>query len=265
MPNGRIGFSSSVSLMWAELPVPERFAAARAAGFEAVEIQFFEEVSPVAAAAARAAEMPVLLLNVPMGDFRTGGSGLSGVPGRVGAFREAFLAAADTAAMLGAKILHLGASRIPGGVDREQCLESYRANLRFAVEHGARSGATLVIEPLNRVENPTILLASLDDAAELIGQVGGGLGIQYDLYHATLNGVDLAATFDKHRRLIRHLQFADAPGRHEPGTGSIDFLTFLGHLKARGYDGYLGAEYFPSRPTAETVDWLPVFEAAASR
>ncbi len=252
-----IRFSTSVSLMFREIPILERFDAARRAGFEAVEIQVIEESDPdQMAAAARAAGIDVLLLNVSLGDFRTGGPALSGVPGREPAFRDAVAQALDAAATLGARLLHLGPSRV-ADQPREACLAAYRSNLRYAVERAAGYPVHLVIEPLNTVESPDILLSSLDLAAEIIGEIGGGIGIQYDLYHATLNGQDLIETYRHHRRLIRHVQFADAPGRHEPGTGAVDFAATFAALIREGYRGFAGAEYFPSRATADTLGWLP--------
>jgi hydroxypyruvate isomerase len=257
-----IRFSTSVSLMFREVPILDRFAAAREAGFEAVEIQVIEDGEPAEMArAARTAGIDVLLLNVSLGDFRAGGPGLSGVPGREPVFREAVVAALDAAERLGARFLHLGPSRVPEGASRDSCLEVYRRNVRFAVERAAGHPASLLIEPLNTVESPTILIASLEQAARLISEIGGGVGIQYDLYHATLNGQDLIETYRRHRDLIRHIQFADAPGRHEPGTGTTDFPSALTGLIAEGYQGFAGAEYFPSRPTAETLAWLPRFRA----
>ncbi|MBL8987529.1 MAG: TIM barrel protein [Gemmatimonadetes bacterium] len=252
-----IRFSTSVSLMFRELPILERFEAARRAGFEAVEIQVIEEGNPAEMAqAARAAGIDVLLLNVSLGDFRTGGPALSGVPGRETAFRQALAQALDAAATLGARFLHLGPSRI-GESTREACLDTYRSNLRFAAERAAGYPVEPVIEPLNTVETPDILLASLEQAAGLIGEVGGGIGIQYDLYHATLNRQDLIETYRRHRALIRHVQFADAPGRHEPGTGTVDFGAAFRGLIREGYRGFAGAEYFPSRATGDTLGWLP--------
>ncbi len=266
MPDGQaIRFSASVSLMFRELPILERFDAARAAGFDAVEIQVIEEAAPDAmAAAARAAGIPVLLLNVSLGDFRAGGPALSGVPSREAAFREAFDHALESATVLGARFLHLGPSRIPADQSREACLDVYRRNCRYAVERAGNHPVTLVIEPLNTVESPDILLSTLDEADRIIADVGDRIGIQYDLYHATLNGVDLTETYRRHHARIRHVQFADAPGRHEPGSGAIDFPAVLRQLRADGYRGFAGAEYFPSRPTAETVGWLPQFRELVS-
>lgn len=259
MSNSPPRFSVSISLLFRDLPFNDRFAAAKDAGFDAVEIQLIEEVDASSAAAARRADIDVVLLNVSLADFRTGGAALSGVPGRERAFHDAFDQAAVAADELEATFLHLGPSRVPTGVSRQACLDVYRRNLSYAAERSRGHRVKPVIEPLNTVETPDILLSSLDEADALCTEVGDAIGMQYDLYHATLNGVDLVHGFDRHRDRIRHIQFADAPGRHEPGTGAVAFSTVLPHVAASGYRGHLGAEYFPSQPGAPSFPWLAHF------
>lgn len=255
---GRLRFSTSVSVMFRELPVLERFAAARAAGFEGVEIQNLAEAPPQAMAdAARAAGVSVVLINVGMGDFPAGGSGLVGVPGQEAAFRDAFAAALEAASILGAAHVHLGPSRVPAGVAREACLAVYRSNLAAAVRMAEGHAARLLIEPINPVDNPAIVLRDIPQALELIADVGGGrIGLMFDIYHAAMNGLDLPATFRQTEPWISHIQFADAPGRHEPGTGRLDFPAIFGAIEASAYRGWVGAEYLPSTNTADSFGWL---------
>lgn len=254
-------FSASVSMMFRELALPERFAAARACGFEGVEIQFLAEGEPRAmAAAARDAGVDVILVNVGMGDLLGGGPGLSGVPGREEAYHLELGKAFDAAADLGARFVHLGPSRIPAESTREACLATYRRNVAAAIDLARERGlaASLVIEAMNRVEGPTALLNDVDDVAALIrAEFEGAAGILFDVYHTAMNGRDVSAAYRAHRDLVRHVQFSDVPGRHEPGTGSLDFAVIFAALEAAGYAGWYGAEYFPTGPTAETVAWLP--------
>lgn len=251
-------FSASVSLMFQEHPLLDRFAAARDAGFEGVEIQRLDEGDPVLMArAARRAGVDVVLLNVPAADYLEGGPGLSGVPGREREFETALGTALAAADALGARFVHLAPSRVPNGESREACLATYRRNLALAVERARGSGSALLIEAMNRVEAPTALLNDVDDAAALIlADFAGQIGLQFDVYHTAMNGRDVLGAFTAHRELIRHLQFADAPGRNEPGTGSIDFDTLLPGLEAAGYSGWFGAEYRPSRATTATLGWM---------
>jgi len=243
--------------MFRELPLLERFAAARAAGFHGAEIQALDEGDPGAmATAAGAAGIEVVLVNVGMGDFRTGGPGLSGVPGRVGQFREAAARTLDAAVTLGAGRIHLGPSRVPPGISRADCLAVYRDNLAWAADAAAGHPATLLIEALNVVESPTILLSDLEEVVQLIEESRSDrVGLQFDIYHAAMNGLDIRAAFQSCLRHIRHIQFADAPGRHEPGTGTIDFPLILAAIAESSYVGWAGAEYFPAASTAASFAW----------
>lgn len=254
-------FSTSISMMFREVPIVERFAAARAAGFEGVEIQVLAEGDPAEMAqAARESGIDVVLINVGMGDFLAGGPGLSGVPGREVEFREQFAQALDAARQMQARFLHLGPSRIPDGVTREDCLAVYRSNVEHAIGVRAAAAATgceLLIEPLNRVETPTALLQDIDDGARLIDAAfRGRVGLQFDVYHVAMNGHSVLDAYSRHRDLVRHVQFSDLPGRQEPGAGQIDFPTLFAALGQAGYAGWLGAEYFARRPTPETLGWF---------
>ncbi len=247
--------------MFREHAILDRFAAARAAGFKGVEIQALEEGDPAAmAAAAGEARVSVVLLNVGMGDIRAGGPGLSGVPGREALFASALHQALDAAAILRTRLVHLGPSRVPSGTTRAACLAVYRRNLETAIEAVEGRDVQLLIEPLNTTDSPDVLLSDLELAATLIGQVGADrLGLQFDIYHTAMNGVDPREAFAAYRASIRHIQFSDAPGRHEPGTGRVDFEGIFSDIVASGYQGWVGAEYYPSRATAETLGWLTTF------
>lgn len=254
--------SASVSFMFREVPLLERFAAARAAGFAGVEIQRLSEGNvDDMARAARDAQVQVVLVNVGSGDYLTGGDGLSGVPGREERFRESLEHALDAAAALGAYHVHLGPSRVPNGVTRDACLRVYRANVRLALCLSRSTGASLLVEAMNRVEAPTALFADVPQAAELVRDIGSQrLGLQFDVYHAAMNGEDPAAAFVPVQAIARHVQFADVPGRHEPGTGTLDIPAILRAIARRGYAGWFGAEYHPMRSTDESLDWMAALQ-----
>jgi hydroxypyruvate isomerase len=254
--------TASVSFMFRELPLLERFAAAKKAGFDGVEIQVLAEGDPAEMAdAAAAAGIDVVLVNVGMGDYRDGGPGLSGVPGREVAFRSAAMQTFEAASLLGARFVHLGPSRIPAGISREHCLDVYAANAEAALSLAQGLSFSLLLEPMNPVEAPTALFNRVDDAVDLLrNRFGGRIGLLFDLYHLAMSGEDLIAAASRHRAWIRHVQFSDAPGRHEPGSGDIDFLAAFAALEACGYTGWFGAEYFPDRPTGETLGWLAGFK-----
>jgi hydroxypyruvate isomerase len=223
-----------------------------------------EAAPPDVAAAARAAGVGVLLLNVGMGDFLQGGVGLSGVPGREAQFLEAFDQALAAARVLRAPYVHLGPSRIPAGVAREQCLATLSANVEAAAARVAGCGVTLLIEPINAGDMPDALLTDVDEAGTLLRErLCGAASLMFDIYHVARSGKDVAEAYRRNCDVVRHVQFSDAPGRHEPGSGAIDFPAVFNAIEAAGYDGWLGAEYLPSRPTVETFGWMRTLGAPA--
>lgn len=263
-----VRFSASITTMFREFDLLERFAAARRAGFDGVEIQDLGEGDPVAMArAARDAGVPVLLVNVDMGDFRHGGPGLSGVPGREAEFAAAFDRALDAAETLGARFIHLGPSRKPDGLERDDCLAAYRGNLAGAVGRGAARGLDVVLlaEAINAVDFPTVLIHNLDEAADaLAGAPRERTGLLFDAYHLAMGGLDLGEQFRTHRKAIRHVQFSNIPGRNEPDIGEINLPVIFDQLITLGYRGWFGAEYTPRRPTLETLAWMANYRARLS-
>lgn len=250
-------FSASITTMFREHPPLERPAAARAAGFEGIEIQVLEADPRALARAAAEAGVEVVLLNVAMGDFLEGGAGLSGVPGREAAFAVALDEAIDAARLMNCPVIHAGPSRVPAGVARDDALAVYRANLRAAQKKVAAAGRDFVIEAMNRVDAPTALLPDCHTAVGLIRDVfDGEIGLLFDIYHVARNGEDVGATFRAYRDHVRHVQFSDVPGRCEPGAGTLDFPALFEDLAAAGYEGWFGAEYRPTGPTARTLGWL---------
>jgi hydroxypyruvate isomerase len=266
-PKTPLPLSTSISLMFKEHPLEARFGAARQAGFRGLEIQRIDEGEPAAMSAAAArAEVEVVLINLPLGDFWTGGPGLSGVPGREAEFRVAFEHGLEAARLLETRLIHLGPSRVPAGTDRTACLETYRRNVELALRLADGRELTLLAEPVNQVDFPGALLTDLDQTAALVADVGSDrFGLQFDIYHTAMSGLDPVAGFNAHAALVRHIQFSDAPGRHEPGTGSIDFPAMLAAIARSSYQGWIGAEYFPSVRTEETLGWRDQFEVLLRR
>jgi hydroxypyruvate isomerase len=249
--------SASVTLLWRELPLLDRFAAARRAGFRGVEIQRLHEGDPAEMArAARDAGVQVVLVNCGMADYVQGGLGLSGVPGCEAAFQEAVASVIEAAAVLGARHIHLGPSRIPEGVGAEACRATYLANIRTALALSRALAASLVIEAMNAVDAPTALVTDIRDAHRLARAVDSKrLGLLFDVYHIAMAGGDPVALYRQLQGAVRHVQFADAPGRHEPGTGTLDIAGILTAIHRSGYAGWFGAEYVPAATTKEGLGW----------
>lgn len=251
------GLSASITLLFREAAPVDRPALARDAGFDAVEIQDLREYGTAAAlAAVGAAGLPVALVNVGMGDLLDGGPGLSGVPGREAAFRRAFDESAAVAERLDARLIHLGPCRLAAATSRDAAIAAYRRNIDYAVQRAEQGRFGIVIEGLNRRDAPDVLIGGHGEAAQIARLYPGALAIIFDAYHAARDGHDPAAAFLGCMDCAAHVQFADTPGRNEPGTGTTDFAGFFSTVAASGFAGYLGAEYVPSAGTAASLGWL---------
>lgn len=240
-------FAANLSTLFTELPFLERFAAARSAGFVAVECQF-----PYAAPAHEVARaladcgLPLVLHNLPAGDWAGGERGMACHPGREAAFRDSLALALDYARTLGCPRLNCLVGRQPDGVPHDAAWATLVANLRHAAGVAAAQGVGLLIEPLNRFDVPGFFIHRTDQALALIDEVASPhLRLQYDLYHAQRSEGELAATLARHLPRIGHLQIADNPGRHEPGTGEIHYPYLFARIDALGWAGYVGCEWLP--------------------
>ncbi len=256
-------FAANISMLFADRPFVERFAAARAAGFGAVEMQYpYAEPADRLAAAADAAGVAVALINAPMGDMMQGGPGLACVPGREAAFATALDQAAAYARALRPARINVLAGRQPEGVARAACLRTLADNLRRAADALSPLGVGVVTEAINDRDNAAFLLHTREDVFEVLELAGDPrLRMQYDFYHMHIMDDDYARTLANHAGRIGHMQFADAPGRHEPGTGEIDFAAVFDAIDRSGYDGWVGAEYRPSGATEATLGWLAPWRA----
>jgi len=209
-------FAANLSFLFPELNFLDRFAAARAAGFKAVEFAFaYEHPAAEIAAAAAAANVEIVLMNLPPGDWGAGERGLAALTGREGEFCASLETALAYAQVCGCRQLHAMAGAGTG------CQEAaYIANLRYAATRLALTGIRLLIEPINDRDMPGYFLTRPDQAAALIERVGiANLFLQLDLYHCQVMRGDLASQVETHFPLIRHIQIAGNPGRHEPDLG----------------------------------------------
>ncbi|HEY2591331.1 MAG TPA: TIM barrel protein [Steroidobacteraceae bacterium] len=248
-------FSANLSLLFRERPLLERFAAARAAGFGAAEIQIpYEEPASAIAHAAIEADLPVALINAPLGPDSSS-PGMACRPEHRAAFRESLERAAEYAEALRAPCVNVLAGRAVAA-EREQCLELLIEHLSLAAEVLGSVGSRPLLETINPHDVPGYCVASFELAAEVLSRSDSRAGLQFDVYHAARLGLEPAAAFDAVRDRVAHIQFADSPGRHEPGTGTLDFDRIFGAIERSGYAGWLGAEYHPSGRTADGLGWL---------
>ena len=251
-------FSANISMLFGEVEMLARPAAAAAAGFGGIEVQFPYDHPPTDWAAAVAdAGVEVALFNFPVGDMLDGGPGLAAMPGR----EAAFDAAVDSALPYVQALQPLHVNVLPGlppaDLDRDTCMGVLARNLHHAAEQLAPLGVGVVVEAVNTVDRPGFFLDRSDRMVEAIDRADHpGLGVHYDIYHMAIMEGDLAATIERLLPRIGHIQFADHPGRGEPGTGGIDFPALFETIDAVGYPHWVGAEYVPSRPTEETLGWM---------
>jgi len=258
MPN----FSANISMLFTEYPLIERFALARANGFNAIEIQFpYELTVEQIKEQLDQHQLKLVLINIAAGDLMQGGDGLAGVPGREQTFRQAVFDAAHYARTLDVPLVNILAGRQPLDSDLLPCLHVLAANTRFAMDVMAGSNVGVVIEAINNVDMPRFLIQNIVQMQEILEAVNNTniqipLKMQFDCYHMAMMGEELVTGLIENIDQIGHIQFADCPNRHEPGTGSIDYRNIFHHIDKTGYRGYCGAEYRPSKVTAQTLDWM---------
>lgn len=251
-------FAANLSMLFPELPFLDRFAAARAAGFEAVEVQF-PYAYPASEIAARLSGegLALVLHNLPPGDWQAGERGIAALAGREAEFRDGVARALDYAEALDCPQLNCLAG-IPS-TDSDEAQAVFVSNLAYAAEALAGAGRRLLIEPINQIDMPGFHLSRAAQALATIRAVGSrNLFVQFDAYHMHVMGEDVAMTIAANLDAIAHIQIADAPGRHEPGTGEIDFPHLFGHLDRIGYSGWVGCEYLPAGDTVAGLGWMPV-------
>lgn len=251
-------FAANLSLLFNELPFLERFAAARAAGFDAVEFLFpyAFEAEQIGARLHRYG-LELVLHNLPAGDWAAGERGMACDPRRSAEFQDGVGLALDYALELGVRRLHCLAGKLPPSLTRERAHAAYVANLRHAAARCREHGITLLIEPINDRDMPGYFLTGTRQAAAVIEEVGAAnLCLQYDIYHMQRMEGELADTIRRYLPLIRHIQLADVPGRHQPGTGEINFPFLFRLLDELGYEGWIGCEYLPQGDTLASLAWL---------
>lgn len=238
--------AANVAWLFTELPWLDRFAAAREAGFTAVEFPWPDDPAATAAAVTGAA-VRVALVNAPAGDLAAGERGWPNDPSQIDRWHGAMNAALHLAGELRCPTVNVLAGNDVPGISREDQLACFEGNLRSTLPAARAYGVTLVTELLNRAENPEYLLVTLDDVEPMIDRLAPlGWRLQLDTYHLGLTEPDVAAAIRRAGPHIGHVQVADVPGRHEPGTGDLDWPAIVRALDDAGYAGFIGLEYRPT-------------------
>jgi hydroxypyruvate isomerase len=250
-------FAANLSMLFTELPFLDRFAAARAAGFDAVEYLFpYDHPKEELAARLRAHRLKQVLHNLPAGDWAAGERGIACHPDRVDEFRAGVAQAIAYANALDCGQVNCLAGKLPAGVRREQAHETLVANLEYAARALGRAGIRLLLEPVNTYDVAGFFVSRTDQAFAILEEVASdNLFLQYDIYHAQRMEGELAANLQRYIARIGHIQVADNPGRNEPGTGEIHYAYLFALLDRIGYTGWVGCEYKPAAGTGEGLGW----------
>jgi hydroxypyruvate isomerase len=248
---------ANLSLLYTELDFMDRFAAAAKSGFKGVEYLFpyAYPKEQLAEALARNGLVQVLH-NMPAGDWAKGDRGMACNPARVGEFQDGVGKAIEYATVLGCKQLNCLAGLVPQGVAPEKIRATFVANLKFAAEKTKAAAIRLVTEPVNNRDVPGFYLNRSQQALEIMDEVGSdNLFLQYDIYHMQIMEGNLARTIEANLARINHMQLADNPGRHEPGTGEINYPFLFDWIDRIGYQGWIGCEYNPKAGTVAGLAW----------
>ncbi len=250
--------AANLSMLFPELDFLDRFAAAARAGFRYVEYQFpYQWSAPEVARKAREAGVQVVLHNLPAGDAAKGDRGIACLPGREDEFRAGLALAIEYAGAANCPSLNCLAGLAP---PQRRHFDALVENVRFAARALGTAGLQLMIEPINTRSVPGFFLTGSRQAIEVLDAAGeGNAFLQYDVFHMQIMEGDLAKGIERLLPRIGHIQIADVPERHEPGSGEINFDFLLRHLDALGYEGWVGCEYNPKGDTLEGLKWAKPF------
>jgi len=251
-------FAANLSMLYTEHDFLDRFAAAAADGFKAVEYLFPYDYSP------QALKQHLLdngleqaLFNAPPGDWAAGERGTASLPGREQEFRDGFAKALEYAAVLGNDRIHVMAGLLPDESLRARHHEVYLGNLRHAAAEAAKAGITVVLEPINTRDMPGFFLNYQDQGQAICKEVGAdNILVQFDCYHCQIMEGDLSVKLRRDMAGIGHIQIAGVPDRHEPDLGELNYPQLFKLIDELGYQGWIGCEYRPKAGTSAGLGWL---------
>jgi len=251
-------FTANLSLLFTEVPLIDRFAEAKANGFNAVEIQFPYELSAqTISAELDAQQLQLILFNVSADDLLQGGEGLAAVSEKQAQFKVAVDQAIEYANILKPEAINI----LPGRCFDSDRLKVYQAtlkdNLRYALNAFSPLGIKTVFEAINTIDMPDFIVHSSTQMLDIMAEINHpDLMMQYDIYHMLMMQEDPAHFIPQYSDKIGHIQFADCPGRHQPGTGNTDFKQLFSIIKTSNYTRRVGAEYKPLSSSSNSLSWL---------
>jgi hydroxypyruvate isomerase len=253
-----LNFSANLSLLFTEVTLLERFKLAKQHGFSAVEIQFpYSMSAELLRDTLEANALKLVLFNVAADDLLQGGEGLACVPEKRGQFQEALEIAMHYAECLQPKVINILPGRCLNTQRHATYLSTFKTNLTLATQVFASLGIKTVFEAINTDDMPHFLIHSGQQMLTILEELQHPtLAMQYDIYHMHKMGEDITHFISHYADKMGHIQFADCPGRGQPGTGNIDFTDVFTTIEAAGYSGWIGAEYHPVGTTSNSLQWL---------
>jgi hydroxypyruvate isomerase len=253
--------AANLTMLFGEVAFLERFKAAADAGFGAVEYLFpYDYDRDVLRRQLRDHRLTQVLHNLPGGNWAAGERGIACLPDRMDEFRTGVDKAIEFATALECGRVNCLAGIPPPTIPPATARETFVRNVDFAASRLKTAGIKLMIEPINTRDVPGFFLNQTRQAVDIIEAVGSdNMFIQYDIYHMQIMEGNLASTIESHLRSIGHMQLADVPGRHEPGTGEIDYPTLFDLIDRVGYTGWIGCEYVPLAGTVEGLKWARAY------
>lgn len=254
-------FAANLTMLFTEVPFMERFALAKNAGFSAIEYLFpYDYAAVELKARLEQNKLTQVLFNLPCGKWVEGERGIAANPERVEEFRAGVAKAVEYALELGVGELNCLAGKRTPGYDDDKQWSTLVGNVRYAAKVLLEKGLRLMVEPINHFDIPGFVLNRTDQALKLIEDAGmQNVFVQYDVYHVQREEGELAAKLRKHIDKIGHIQIADNPGRHQPGTGEINYPFIFKEIDESGYPGYVGLEYVPIPDSKSSFGWIKEF------
>lgn len=254
-------FAANLTMLFTEVPFMQRFRIAGEAGFKAIEYLFpYDHDLAELQAQLKGNGLKQVLFNLPAGNWGAGERGIAAHPERISDFRAGISKAIEYAEGLGVSQLNCLAGKKASQFSDEQQWTVLIENVRYAAEALQQKGLRLLIESINHFDIPGFILNRTEHVLGLIDAVGmPNVFVQYDIYHAQREEGELAATLRNNIDKIGHIQIADNPGRHQPGTGEINYPFLFREIDALNYQGYIGLEYIPAPDTKSSLEWISAF------
>lgn len=254
-------FALNLTMLFSEAPFPDRFELAAQAGAREVEFLFpYEYEAGELRNRLQKHSLRQVLFNLPAGNWAGGERGIAANPDRIAEFRQGVKTALEYATVMGVQNLNCLAGLILPNVDLSDQRRVLVENVRFAASACAERQIRLMVEGINHLDMKGFLLNTSDQVLELLAEAGHpNAYMQYDFYHAYREGEDVAAILQANIGRIGHIQIADVPGRHQPGTGTMKYPELFLLLEKLNYQGAIGLEYIPTPNTLESLAWIKAY------